>query len=210
MLATLITLSRFPLLALVVGSLYWGPSAVRMSGVGLLIAGLLLDTVDGVVARRRQETSLMGSVLDIAADRTYELVLWFCFAELDLIPMLIPLLVVARTALTDAIRSIGVGQGIAPFAQTGTRIEHFLVASSWMRSGYGLSKALAFGTLALAHAVGAEDKVGDLEWLTPTGQALAWVTVVLCLLRGVPVIVGGFRPHLGAGMHDQTEGTART
>ena len=210
MLATLITLSRFPLLALVVASLYWGTPPVRVIGVGLLMAGLLLDTVDGVVARRRRETSLMGSVLDIAADRTYELVLWFCFADLGLVPMLIPLLVVARTALTDAIRSIGVGQGIAPFAQTGTRIEQFLVASSWTRSGYGLSKALTFGTLALDHALGAAGTVGELAWLTATGQALAWVTVALCLLRGVPVIIGGFRQHPGAGMAARTEGNART
>lgn len=59
-------------------SLYWGSPPVQILGAALLFLGLLLDTVDGIVARRTGQSSLLGSVLDIAADRTYELVLWVC------------------------------------------------------------------------------------------------------------------------------------
>ena len=110
MLANWITLSRFPLLLIIVLILYFGSPWVRLGGVGLLFLGLMLDTVDGMVARRTGQTSLFGSVLDIAADRTYELVLWVCFADLRLIPVAIPLIIIARTTLTDSFRSIGVGQ----------------------------------------------------------------------------------------------------
>ncbi|MEP6473095.1 MAG: CDP-alcohol phosphatidyltransferase family protein, partial [Gemmatimonadota bacterium] len=139
-LATLITLTRFPLLAIVVATLYRGSVTIRLIGVAVLLIGLLLDSVDGLVARRRNETSLAGSVLDIAADRTYELVLWFCFADLGLISMIIPLLVVARTALTDAFRSLGIAHGVAPFAQAQSRMARFMVASAWMRTGYSVVK----------------------------------------------------------------------
>ncbi|MFL5449021.1 MAG: CDP-alcohol phosphatidyltransferase family protein [Gemmatimonadales bacterium] len=78
MLANWITLSRFPLLLVNILILYFGSPAVRLAGVGLLFVGLMLDTVDGIVARKTGQSSLFGSVLDIAADRTYELVLWVC------------------------------------------------------------------------------------------------------------------------------------
>src|SRR6185312_15117776 len=74
MLANWITMSRFPLLLITVLILYFGSPWARLAGVGLLFLGLMLDTVDGVVARMRGESSLFGSVLDIAADRTYELI----------------------------------------------------------------------------------------------------------------------------------------
>ncbi len=136
MLANWITLSRFPLLIAIIAILYRGSPAVQLAGVVLLFVGLMLDTVDGMVARRTGQTSLFGSVLDIAADRTYELVLWVCFADLGLIPVAIPLIIIARTTLTDALRSIGVGQGTAPFAQHRTPLGRFLVGSTW--DAYGV------------------------------------------------------------------------
>ena len=76
MLPNWITLSRFPLLLVNVLVFYFGSAPIQVAAVALLFIGLTLDTVDGVVARKTGQTSLFGSVLDIAADRTYELVLW--------------------------------------------------------------------------------------------------------------------------------------
>ncbi|MBA3258350.1 MAG: CDP-alcohol phosphatidyltransferase family protein [Gemmatimonadales bacterium] len=197
MLANWITLSRLPLLLACTLILYLGPPPVQLAGVALLFVGLMLDTVDGMVARRTGQTSLIGSVLDIAADRTYELVLWVCFADLGLIPMAIPLIVVARTTLTDAFRSIGVGQGTAPFAQHRTALARFLVGSSTMRIGYSASKVVTFCGLALTHAASrfpAETILGGAaEPLMAGLKVLAWVTVLICVLRGLPVILGWLR-----------------
>src|SRR3954471_9294071 len=144
MLANWITLSRLPLLLINVLILYRGSPSIRLAGTLLLFVGLMLDTVDGVVARRTGQTSLFGSVLDIAADRTYELVLWVCFADLGMISASIPLIVVARTTLTDALRSVGVGQGVAPFAQARGAIARFVIGSPAMRTGYSVSKVTTF------------------------------------------------------------------
>src|SRR5215212_11945927 len=152
MLANWITVSRFPLLLLTILILYFGSAAMRLAGVGLLFLGLMLDTVDGMVARRRGQTSLFGGVLDIAADRTYELVLWVCFADLRLVPTALPLIVLVRTTLTDAVRAVGTRQGAAPFAQPRGRLSRFLVASAWSRTGYAAAKVVAFCGLAFIHA----------------------------------------------------------
>ncbi len=202
MLANWITLSRFPLLLLCVLIWYLGPPPVQLAGVVLLFVGLMLDTVDGMVARRTGQTSLFGSVLDIAADRTYELVLWVCFADLGLIPAAIPLVVLARTTLTDALRSIGVAQGTAPLEQQRGPLARFLVGSSWMRTGYSVTKVTAFCGLALVQALSAAPPGALLgAALAPmlSGvQVIAWLAVFLCVCRGLPVILTGVRETVSA------------
>lgn len=198
MLANWLTLARLPLLLLSLVVLYLGPPPLQLAGAGLLFIGFLLDTVDGLVARHRGQSSLLGSVLDIAADRTYELALWVVFADLRLVPATLALVVIARTALTDALRSLGVGQGIAPLAQQESALGRFLVGSSWMRIGYSVSKVTTFCGLALAHALMGWSDAAVRE-AADQGVALlqvsAWLTVVLCVARGVPVLVGSLRRH---------------
>jgi phosphatidylglycerophosphate synthase len=197
MLANWITLSRFPLLLGIVLILFLGTPVLRLAGVVLLVIGLMLDTVDGMVARRSGKSSLFGAVLDIAADRTYELVLWTVFAALGMIPVAIPLIVIARTTLTDAFRSIGVGQGTAPFDQHRTALASFLVGSPFMRTGYSISKVVTFTGLALAQAWSGFP--ADTRWanyapsLLGAMQYAAWIAVTFCVLRGLPVIVRSLR-----------------
>jgi phosphatidylglycerophosphate synthase len=196
MLANWITVSRLPLLLINVLILYYGSPRLRLVGALLLFMGLMLDTVDGLVARRTGQTSLFGSVLDIAADRAYELVLWVCFAELGFIPIAIPLIVIARTTLTDAFRSIGVGQGLAPFSQHRTALSKFLVGSVWTRTGYSVTKVMTFCGLALVQAFAGfpDSRMATLvPLLTRLFRATAWVAVVFCVCRGLPVIVSSLR-----------------
>jgi phosphatidylglycerophosphate synthase len=152
----------------------------------------MLDTVDGLIARRRQISSLIGSVLDIAADRVYELVLWVALADLGTIPVAIPIIVITRTTLTDALRSIGVREGRAPLQQHRSALGRFLVGSPWMRSSYSIAKVLAFCGLTLAVALAGYPEGSAASRLAgpilTTSQTIAWVAVALCIVRGIPVI----------------------
>jgi CDP-diacylglycerol--glycerol-3-phosphate 3-phosphatidyltransferase len=201
MLANWITLSRLPLLLINVLILYRGSPSIRLAGTLVLFVGLMLDTVDGVVARRTGQTSLFGSVLDIAADRAYELVLWVCFADLEFIPIAIPLIVIGRTTLTDAFRSIGVAQGIAPFAQHRTSLSRFLVGSAFTRIGYSVSKVVTFCGLALSQAFSGLAPESTLGRSAPSLLAVfritAWVAVVFCISRGLPVIISSLKRYWG-------------
>ncbi len=192
MLANWITLFRFPLLLANILILYHGTATWRMIGVALLAVGLMLDTVDGVVARARGTSSLFGSVLDIAADRTYELTLWLVFADLGMIPMVIPLVVIARTTLTDAFRSIGVAHGIPPFDQHRSSLGRFLVGSPFMRTGYALTKIVTFLGLALVQAWH-----GMPPGALPLLKGIAWLALGFCVFRGLPVIVSSLRRYWG-------------
>jgi phosphatidylglycerophosphate synthase len=195
--ANLVTIVRFPLLLGFLLMLYLGKPMLQLMAVPYLFFALLLDTVDGVIARRTGTTSLMGSVLDIATDRTYELVLWIVLADLGTISVAIPLIVIARTTLTDAIRSIGVSQGKAPFEQQGAGLGHFLVSSPWMRSGYSISKIVAFCGLTLGFALSGFPAASDLQAASApilrVSEIVAWVAVGFSLVRGAPVILSGYR-----------------
>ncbi len=200
MIANWITLSRLPLLLVIILIIYFGSPALQLAGVVLLFIGVMLDTVDGVVARRRRETSLFGSVLDIAADRTYELVLWVVFAELGMISAAVPLIVIARTTITDAFRSIGVGKGIAPFAQHKTPLGRFLVGSPFMRTGYAVTKVTAFCGLALTRALAGMGE--PVYMLLRIFQWVTWLAVFFCVFRGLPVIVRTLKDYWGREVED--------
>jgi phosphatidylglycerophosphate synthase len=202
MTANAITLARFPILLASLLLLYLGTPVVRLAAAGLLLVGLLLDTVDGIVARRMGQTSLFGGVLDIAADRIYELALWISLADLGLVPVAIPLIVVARTSLTDGLRAVGVGQGVPPLAQQRTALGRFLVASTWMRTGYSIAKVGTFCGLMAAFAF-AGFPAGSTpqalaEPMTSALRVMAWATVALCVVRGVPAIAGPLRRRAAA------------
>jgi len=193
-----ITLLRIPVLAIVTGLLYSGQATLRYVAAGLILLLIFMDTLDGVVARATKQTSLLGSVLDIAADRTVELVLWVIVADLDLVPIVVPLAVIARGVFVDALRSMAPAHGLAPFDLVQSQIGRFLVASPWLRTPYGIAKAAAFFLLALRHAGAAsEPAVGAGSGLAIGAQVAVWTAMALCLLRGLPVCIEG-PPHITA------------
>jgi len=190
--ANLITIARFPLLVLIAVLLSAPGAAPRYVSAGLLVVLIALDSVDGIVARARHEISLLGSVLDIMADRTVELVMWITFAHLGLIPLAIPIIVVIRGTVVDSLRSMAVREGVAPFKATRSRVGAFIMGSPFMRSGYAIAKLSAFVGLAITHALGAQS--GAVSPQTVDGYRLAfnvvsWIAVAYCLVRGTPVIV---------------------
>ncbi len=186
--ANKITLARIPFLALIILLLYTDSATTRLVAAPLILLLILMDTLDGYLARSRGEASLLGSVLDIAADRTVEYVLWVVFAHLGLIPIYFPLLVIVRGTFVDTIRSVAPARGITPFKLMRTDLGRFLVGSPWMRTTYGVAKATAFILLALGwglHTAGHSWADG----VALAAQIVAWVALVICVVRGLPVLI---------------------
>jgi CDP-diacylglycerol--glycerol-3-phosphate 3-phosphatidyltransferase len=180
--------------------LYLGSPSTRLASVPLLFIALMFDSIDGIIARRTGNVSLSGSILDIAADRVYELVLWVSFADLRIIPVAIPLIVITRTVLTDAIRSIGIGDGKAPFDQHETKLGTFIVRSRGMRLSYGLSKIISFCGLTAGLALsGYPEGTASYEASSTVLMIFgitSWIAVALCVIRGSPVILGAIKRSL--------------
>jgi CDP-diacylglycerol--glycerol-3-phosphate 3-phosphatidyltransferase len=189
--ANAITLSRIPVLILVVILLTEGSPAVRIGTVPVVLILILMDTLDGVVARRRGEVSLLGSKLDIAIDRAVELVLWVVYAKLDMIPLAIPIIFVIRGTVVDSVRSFSLLRGETPFGMMRSRWGKWLVASPAMRTSYGVAKGLAFCTLALALGLADTDATGWAQGVKIFALTVSWIATAYCIVRGIPVLVEG-------------------
>jgi CDP-diacylglycerol--glycerol-3-phosphate 3-phosphatidyltransferase len=190
--ANLITLSRLLLLMLVVVLAYTAPPLVQLGNVPLLILVFVTDGLDGYVARKRNETSLFGAMFDIAGDRIVELTMWIVLADLDLVPIWVPLIFVIRGVIVDTIRaSQASDHRQSPFAMIESPLGKWLVAGKFMRIFYAVLKATAFCWLLLLYPLPAlvPDIWADWSWLLErVGFTLVMLSVLLCLARGFPVV----------------------
>ncbi len=195
--ANIITLARFPLLILVILLLYMESPIARLISAALVVLLIAMDMIDGLIARARHEDNLLGSVLDIMADRSVEQVMWVVYAHLGLISVAIPIIFILRGVIVDSLRAAQIGGEKTPFQVTQSPIGRFVVASPWMRSSYGVIKMLSFTGLALAHALLAyvalgavADGVADTVWLI--FRILSWIATAFCIVRGLPVIIESY------------------
>jgi len=186
--ANLITMLRFPLLVVVVLLFYFGGSVGQLIDAPLIVVLILMDSLDGIVARRRNEQTLIGGALDIAADRAVEIVLWVTYAHLRLVSVAIPLTVVIRGALTDSIRSVALQHGQSAHSMMRSSWGRWLVNSGAMRTSYAVTKAVAFTLLALALGL---QTGGHAAWYNVwlVASVVSWVAVAICIVRGLPVLI---------------------
>jgi len=186
--ANAVTLARLPLLGLIIGLLYRPVAASQQLAAFLIIVLIVMDSFDGWWARRRGESSVLGSVLDIAMDRLVEFVLWVVFADLDMIPIVIPLVVLSRGVIVDAVRSVAPSRGLRPFDLVHSDLSRFLVGSPWMRTSFAIMKAAAFFLmgLALSMQTGGHAAASTVRMIA---SGTAWLALGFCLARGLPVLI---------------------
>jgi len=190
--ANIITLSRLPLLLLVALLLYAPWAWALFTALFLLPILYLMDWFDGYVARYKNQVTDLGSVLDIALDRAVENVLWIVFAHQHKVPVWVPVLFIVRSFVVDGLRSYALAaRGRSAFGMMHSKWGRFLVAGRFMRGLYGLAKGLAFGALTLASALRAlgAPATEDWAWVFWAEPILVYLSVALCVARGVPVLL---------------------
>ena len=190
--ANLITLFRFVLLFPLIVMAYSAPPHWQVLNAPLLILIVALDGVDGWVARRRNETSVFGSIFDVAIDRAVETVLWVVLADLDLVPIWVALTFIIRGTVVDSIRYAAISRGETAFGMMRSPWGRFIVAGRFMRGFYGVIKATAFGWIFFLQPL--PSLVPELwqNWGSAAGivaDLLIYTSVALCLIRGAPVIL---------------------
>ena len=189
--ANAITLSRFPLLFVYIGLLYTRNPTVIFWCAPFVVFITLMDMFDGIIARRFGEVSLLGSTLDIAVDRAFEIILWVVYANLNLVPVIIPIIVITRGTLTDAIRAVGMSKGKAAFDQVKHPASRFLVSSRIMRNLYGVIKGTAFAVVTITWGLICLEHPWA-GWVHTISLIISWFTIMVTILRGLPVIIEGY------------------
>lgn len=192
--ANFISLIRTLLCLVVVGLLFIQTQWVYLACFILTILVIWMDGLDGYVARKFNESSKAGAVIDILGDRIVEQVYWVTFLALGWVPLWVPLVVIVRGIAVDGLRSIALEQGYTAFGKTTmmrSGLGQLLVSSNASRWLYAVAKAVAFACLILAHTPDLSQAVTN-----PVGivaYAAVYVSVVFCIVRGLPVLIEGRR-----------------
>lgn len=196
MTANLITLFRIAFLFSILVLLDKGGFTGHIFGIFLILLLIGLDAVDGIVARKLNETSEFGSVFDIVVDRIIENCIWIYFASKGIISFWIPVIVLTRGFITDAVRNIALSKGMTAFGSRTmqkSRLGIALVSSRASRGLYGFSKILSFVSLVVLSALNfPESRIYISQaWLPDLISwcyILIYFTVAFCIVRGIPVI----------------------
>lgn len=182
MIANAITLFRV-LLTFSVIALFGKQRPLDIALIFSIALIFVLDAVDGIVARKYDETSETGAILDTLADRIIENTFWIYFTAIGLIPVWMPITVMTRGILTDTLqKSLGYPEHVWMHALTRSRISRGL---------YGTVKMLTFVSVA-------STLVFKTPVLNTVTLSLATGAVGFCLLRGLPFFFIRKGPSLNA------------
>lgn len=187
-------------LAFVAVALFGHPSPwAAGTAVALTVVVIAMDGLDGYLARRLDVTSDLGAVLDITADRIVEHIFWISFAVAGEVGLWVPLVVMTRSFLVDTARGLALAHGRTAFGQGSmmrSSLTRFLTGSRLMRNLYGVAKVAAFvllGALLAVERAGASGaavlSAEGLRVLQTAADVSVWTAVVLCVVRGIPVLL---------------------
>jgi CDP-diacylglycerol---glycerol-3-phosphate 3-phosphatidyltransferase len=190
-LANIVSVTRIFVAYVAIACLYVQTTWAYIIALVLTIIAFAMDGLDGYLARKLNQSSEWGSVLDILGDRIVEVSYWIVFAVMGWLNIIFPLICVARAFTTDGIRSVALSKGMTAFGDKtmqSTSWGKFICASRFMRISYAVAKVLAFLLLITVNTPGMELWNGTPILHTIT-MVFAWAAIIFCVVRAIPVVV---------------------
>lgn len=118
-LPNVITLSRIPLMFVIVGLMYCDFAGAATLAFGLFLAAALGDWLDGYLARTRQQVSSFGKLMDAMADKIMVLGIVIALVEQHEVWMVLALVTLCREFLVTAMRMVAASRGVVVAADSG-------------------------------------------------------------------------------------------
>lgn len=157
-LPTWITVSRIFLVPIVVVVIL---TRYEMAGVVVFLAACLTDFLDGYLARKRNEVTTLGKLLDPIADKLLMSAAFISLVEVGVAPAWMVVIVVGREFAVTGLRSVAISQGVT------------IGASPW-----GKYKT-ASQVVAVVLLIIGPKYLGEYAFL---GEAALWGVVILAML----------------------------
>lgn len=156
---TLFRIFTVPLLVVVILTKFEGKEIL---GIAIVIVASITDGLDGYIARRRQQITKLGVLLDPIADKLLVCSAFVALVEERLVPAWMVVIVIGREIAVTGLRSIAASHGLQIPA---SRIGKFKLVSQ---------------IVAICLLLG-QPYLGEFDVLA---QAALWVVVTLALLSG--------------------------
>lgn len=146
----------------------------ELLAVGIFLVAAVSDWLDGFLARRRNQVTTLGTLLDPIADKLLTTGAFIALVELDLAPAWMVVVIVGREFIVSGLRSVLATHGIA------------LGASRWGK-WKTTSQVVAIPLLILTHSI---RRLTSVDWL---GVVALWVSMLLALGSGATYLAGFLR-----------------
>jgi len=162
-LPNVITLSRIPLMFVIVGLMYYSwPGAATLAFV-LFVGAAIGDWYDGYLARKRGLVSNFGKLMDAMADKIMVMGVVIALVEKHEIPVGLALITLCREFLVTGMRMVAATKGVVVAADSGGKTKtvtqlialgFFLGAPMVSQDGYYLFHIHAPGFVELVGRAG--------------------------------------------------------
>jgi len=161
-----LTLLRIFLVPILVALLFTRTDGGLFLGMAVFGVAVLTDYLDGYLARRRNEVTRLGTLLDPIADKLLTAAAFISLVEMNAVPAWMVVIIVGREFAVTGLRNIAASRGI-------------LIPASGLGKGKMVSQVVAIFLLLLATRIPA---LG-----LPALLAL-WVVVLLALVSGADYV----------------------
>jgi CDP-diacylglycerol--glycerol-3-phosphate 3-phosphatidyltransferase len=163
---TLFRIFLVPFLVVVLLTKFMGREFV---GLGIFLVAAITDFFDGWVARRRNQTTRLGALLDPIADKLLMSAAFISLVEMDPkhVPAWMVVIIIGREFAVSGLRSIAAQQGVT-------------IAASPLGKGKMVSQVIAISLLILGYELGE---------LRVTGTVALWAVMIFALVSGVDYFI---------------------
>jgi CDP-diacylglycerol---glycerol-3-phosphate 3-phosphatidyltransferase len=141
--------------------------------LGIFVFGLavLTDYLDGYFARRRNQVTRLGILLDPLADKLLTAAAFLSLVEMDAVPAWMVMIILGREFVVTGLRNIAAGRGL-------------LIPASVLGKGKMVAQVVAIFLLLLGRRY---------EILQLPGLLALWVVVILALVSGIDYFLAAWR-----------------
>jgi CDP-diacylglycerol--glycerol-3-phosphate 3-phosphatidyltransferase len=163
---TLFRIFLVPFLVVVLLTKFTGREFV---GLSIFLIAAITDFFDGWIARRRNQTTRLGALLDPIADKLLMSAAFISLVEMDPkhVPAWMVVIIIGREFAVSGLRSIAAQQGVT-------------IAASPLGKGKMVSQVIAISLLILGYELGE---------LRVTGTVALWAVMIFALVSGVDYFI---------------------
>ena len=153
-----------------------------IAAIVVFVIAALTDQLDGHLARKNNQVTTFGKLMDPIADKVLTIAALVCFveADADFVNSWVVMLVIARELIVTGIRLIALG-------------ENQVIAASGFGKAKTVSQMVSTILIMLLMAVNSTGILPETFPLNVISQVLLWITAVLAVISGVIYIKDGVK-----------------
>lgn len=170
-----LTLVRIVLVPLLTVFLISSSRVHALIATAIFVAASLTDWLDGLLARRRNQVTTLGKLLDPVADKLLVAAALISLVQIEIVPAWMVVIIIGREFAVTGLRGIAASVGV-------------IVPASELAKYKTVSQYVAIALLIFEKGV--PPRLAPFHWLS---SAALWVALALTIISGIDYFIRFFR-----------------